>query len=606
MFRKLALLSLFIIQPVLPQITPIMMGASANITVSTVSVAADGLTFTATASASIPALVDLGPCFVVTGGNANTNILSGSSNGTTTLTFLGTPAAPWYATDTLKLQVTTAPTCLMVDGSGNTPMGQTNVSVTNGSTWHAAHDADMITACRYNAGPAFVSNSGYPNVVRWNSPGSSIDCNATGVTAVNIIAFGYGLYTLLQNGTRVSCPSGCASQNPTDYGDGVTNFVAATTNATNYYSVPLGAGLSSVGPWQISVGDCVSYQGCLIAAVQFVGGTLGTAPAGTLPIVWIIGDSESGSGGSGPVDNTQYDIPLLGFQTAIGLTEQVIAAAGNSCAQIAPLIAHLGVPSGATPAIGINACGSEDVYNGTSIPTFTATYEGMLCDELGISACGLGYPDPNPPTQLYARGIVDLQGGAGNAYNVAIQAAVAAVNAAHGTSIKYYDGSAFISQAAGTCPTHDLYTDTYHLCGALDITGTGFGKEANGEIPVLWPQLNGGASYGWTATTTSGDQYHLLSGFSVGELNGSTFGVVNLSDGGKSGDWSCASGSYSGVGTVTGVPVGTSCTYRPTASGSITLTPTNSEYSWTDASPITLTITAAPLIPAAGRFMIGQ
>lgn len=490
--------------------------AAANITLGSLALNADGITYTGTTSAAIVTSSSLGPCFTLAGGSVVSDVIaSASSNGTTTVTILGTAAAPIYKTDTPTITVVTSG-CPAVDGSGNTfATGQTNLAVTNGTEWRAGGDATMQADCRYNAAPVIgTDGNGYPNAVQWNMPGSSMECHATG-TAVQIIAFNYtNTWSIFQDGVPQQCPGNCASQNVTDFNCGIfttscsslSNFVTATSAGAVYSNVSLATSLTGSHLYRItSIFGQPKAGGngsMIIAAVRFVGGGVtGTKPVGTLPIIEAIGESNTGTGGGAPVDNSQYDPGILSMYTSMGVTELYAAGSGDVVATVKEF-PSLFVPLSVTPCCGLVSEGANDAVDGTSIPSYTADFEIMLCNMMNLTACGDGHYNTKPPTYLFVRGLPNTLGGLATPYNAAMRVAVNAVNAAQGTSILYFPSVSWINQSPLDCPTNDISNDSDHFCGTNSLTGPGFGKLANREVPILNPYVNGGASFTISGSTT--------------------------------------------------------------------------------------------------------
>lgn len=470
-------------------------GVTYHATMSQSGLTASGIQSTCWTLHGVSALSTINPSFAINAGTGSGSVVTFTTN------------EPAFLEDTVTIDIKTAGAgpCNLTGTSGaNTPQGQTGIAVTNGSTAHSAGGAFATANCTRGGFPSIGTSDGWPTVPLWYIPGASIDCQVSGATEVDIYGFNNNnTYSLVKDHVSVACPGNCAAQNPTDYNTGISNFVTGSGASTVYSKIVLGTGLSGSHLYQIVLNQANSQAG-LIAAFNFIGGTYGAKPS-SLAVAQIAGDSESGTGGSGPVDNMQYDLPMLSYHSPIGITTQNLSLAGDTCTQIAASIGtFLSPPAGSgTPLIGIGECGSQNAANGQSIPAFTAEYEIYLCDFMGIAACGDGHLNTAPPTYMFARGMMDLQAGnIGVAYNNAIKAAAAAINSAQGKNIVYYDGSAFILQTPLGCPANDLYTDTYHGCGAANISGTGFGKEANGELPIFNPYINGGSSFSVSGPST--------------------------------------------------------------------------------------------------------
>lgn len=596
---------------------PLPCFGAANITFSSPSVAADGITLTVTASAAIVTASNLGPCFTVAGASATAAVVaSASANGTTTVTILGTANAPWYHEDTLTLNVTTAPTCPAVDGSGNTPQGQSGVAITNASEWYAACGPTMTAHARFNALSSCSTRGGYQNSIAWGPAGGSIDVSGSG-SELDILAFEYtnqfeAFQFIAGTWTALSCPGSCATQHVTDANNGVTNYVTQASNsqATVWGTVVLATGLSGTNTYRIFAGfgqpAAGSAPGMIVSAVRLVGGMpTGTKPAGTLKIIGGIGESNSWSGGSGPVDACQYDTGYLSCYSVLNVAAMSSGIPGTPCASVKDRMTDL-LPLGiGNPDIILVSEGANDAEMGTALPAYTACMEQLLCNLNNFADCGDGHLDTSPPALTLVRGLTSNYGSGSGPYNAGMQSAVSAVLALHPSApIKYFPSFQWFNQTATPCPTSDISSaDGLHYCGTLALGGHGFGKLAQAEYPIFYAALNSTSSYTLAGPST-GTAGQPSTNFTITAAPGSTFGGYYTFT---------PTSSCGGVFTpATLTPAsGTTATFTYAAPGAGTCTVSVSNVGagtstsiMTDPSGISFTAAPGVVIGPAGRWII--
>ena len=331
------------------------------------------------------------------------------------------------------------------------------------------------------------------------------------------------------------------------------------------------------------------------------GGVTGTKPAGTLPVIEEIGESNSGSGGSGPVDEFQYTQGIATMYSTLGVANQYYAAAGQVVAVVKNDAQYLANYVSGTPALAVVSEYANDAVAMTNTTTYTADFEILLCNLLNIAACGNGNLNTTPPANVLVRGPTLSLSGTTAAYGTAMQAAVTAVNMAQGTNIKYYPSLSWILQSPTGCPgnspphANDLNSvDGEHLCGALSLSEGGQGKIANNEIPIYAGMING-SSYTFTCPGTGTVNKSLVCTFTLpaGTTWTGSLEPMTLTGSG-------VSSPYSGGVSLPVPSSGTSFTVsvQPWAVGTLTLTPTAGAAAWTDASPRVVTVSAQSPTPS--------
>lgn len=568
---------------------------AANLTISSAALAADGVTYNLTMSQSGLTASGIAGCFTLHGVSTLSGITSFVvNNGTGTASVVTfTTSLPAYAPDTVTLDIATVGGgCNLTGTSGaNTPTGQSGVALTNASGWNAPGAALLSGLCRYTANAALGTQNGYPLAAKWVSGLGSMDCNATG-SEIDALLLNYtSQWTVQQDGVTIACPSNCVAHNGADAGAQTTT---ATSGSVVYSVVQLATGLSGTHLYRIIPN--FSQNGlAVVAAVRFVGGgATGTKPAATIPLVTMCGDSIAGVGGSGPTDGLQYDLGALAYNSTLGIVAQYSASSGAlvSGALKDACGVNLILFSG-NPAIGILQAGANDQNASVAQGTYTAAYETMICNALDYADCGDGSLNTTPPTKLLVRGILPNNYANSPAqYNGYTQSAIAAVKVLHPSApIKYFSTDNWITAGTTGCPAHDTVDDV-HPCGTLSLAGTGFGRVANMEAPILNGLLNG-ASYTFTCPATATVNIAVVCTLTLpaGATWTGSLEPVTLTDSGSS--------SFTGGATLTVPSSGTSIavSFQPWATGTHTLTPASGAGAWTDASPVSITVSAQSPAP---------
>jgi hypothetical protein len=544
--------------------------ASASLTISSASLAADGQTMTLTMSAgSLAPASGLTGCFTMHGGNNNSNGVGAATASGSTVTFLLN--APMDHTNTVTVDIATVGAGCSLTSSGNTPTGQLGVSVINSSEWWGAGSSALALYARYDGDPALnvdPQGTGYPNLFNCNSADCSITVNATG-SAVQIWAFQYNdAYSLYQDGFNLGRQKQSAS--------------------TVFSNISLATGLTGTHLYRIvpSSGN-VQFQVVIIAMIRFVGGgPTGTVPTPVLPVIGACGDSIVGSGGA-PDDSTTVDWWLDSI--ALNTSAQFYTSSGQQVSTFLRDNCGAGsVPfNGVSPALWVLEGGSNDaeavvtIGNNTTAGTFQGDMVTMIRNVQTNAA---------PPAKLLVRGILPRNAVAITAYTAAQAAAVAYVNSTYGTNVCFYSTTNWISASPfGAYPLDTV--DGIHPNSGVNLTSAGFGKIANNQAPIFAGILTGSS---FTVTGPPGGPPGSVATFTLTLAAGATFNSlmpVTISDGGAGGTITPSVGSP-GVGAVTVTPSsGSSFTFTYSlASGMATLSYSSLADCWTAPAANVFTI----------------
>jgi hypothetical protein len=181
---------------------------------------------------------------------------------------------------------------------------------------------------------------------------------------------------------------------------------------------------------------------------------------------------------------------------------------------------------------------------------------------------------------------------------------VAAVNAAQGTTIKYYPTQAFLGQSPTGCSAHDISVDTYHLCGAISLAGTGFGRLANNEVPIFAGALSG-ASYTLSCPATATRNVSVICTVSLpggATWTGSLEPITLTAPGAGTFCYAgiCGTGSLAIATPTSGTSF--SVTWQPVAAGSSAVTPAAGAAAWIDAAPAAVAVSAPAHAPSSYVF----
>lgn len=509
--------------------------------------------------------------------SANFTFISQTASGCTVTIILSSPVRR-PADDTVTFDLTTAGGgSNMTDGAGNTPSGQSGVSVTNDSEYYAPGSAFFASASQPQ-GAIITNPSGLgPNSMQCNSSDCFLEFNAT-ATQINVSVFRYGIGSGALAGSHFILQQ-LISGTWTDIQDWGTN-----SGATTFGAQSLVTGLSGAQSYRIIAVNSsgVPFQDTIINAVR-VTGTLGAQPAARL-ICGEAGPSEAGLFGGAAMSDSRLGHMWLACD-ALGMVDQHIGTSGTKWTGgggIATTAATWMSDLGGAPQVVFLRGGYNDLAASVSPITYAAAYASGISALQGIAS---------PPAHIVCLTNEAITGQDFTAYNAALAVQCPLSGAVYvdptlwapGNSGFQVDGLHFAYGAPRTDATknENLYGNRI---GPI-VSGYAFGSSYT---------LNGPST--GTAGSASTDFTVALPALFTFACDSDSVcrQTLTLSDGGQGGTFTPSIGSP-GVSPINVTPIsGNSFTFTYTAasSGAKTITVTTAIPAWT--APSGITFTAAP------------
>jgi len=549
---------------------PFFAFGAANLTMSSATLAADGVSLTIpfTATCQTP----LSPAAGIAGFTVNyQTVNSGSAVGTTSVTASGCTVTvklvePVSIDEVLLISLaSTTGAGYLTDASGNTPTGQT-IAVTANSEWRAADGPSM--SGKYQAEGANTQATAYTYQVNFLGADGCYRINAT-ASQVDLFAFNYSNHWVLrQDGVTIQ-----------DWGQ--------STSAATFTEQGLVTGLSGSHEYGFCAinpqNNGLNYASLFRIRVT---GTVGAQPA-VKAMIAAVGDSITALYGPQAVtDSTTGDLyqvaSVLGYADQFaGSPGATVCSGGNTIQNLVPYMAF----SGSFPlAFMAGSSGYNDYSTGTTASAL-GTCWGTLLTEMDNLV--------NPPTHIVVTGMLSFVTPIDPSYDLAIAAAVAS----HPRAC-FASRLSWIDTAAWNGSTGDRQSDQLHIHGSSASTSlTGYAKIANRELPIA-AGYTSGASFTVTGGAGSGPLFSSSPPFTAALPGAAIFADPVTVSSSIATDIICIVGSACGTGSVT-LPANWGShafqyTIAPATAGPRTLGYSGLANCWTAPSPTAFTATGTP------------